>query len=82
METFRLYFVGFVLVAVGLFIVLAGSASSSSASFGGVVFVGPFPIVFGSGPDSGTLVIASLIIVALMVAVFYASFLRSRRTVT
>ena len=60
-----LLFFGFALVIVGIIVVIASVLlSGGSASFGGVIFIGPFPIVFGAGPD-----VAWLITIAIVIAV-------------
>ncbi|MDG7007646.1 MAG: DUF131 domain-containing protein [Nitrososphaerota archaeon] len=38
-----------------------------NSSVGGVVFIGPFPIAFGSGPGGGYLALASVVIGGIMV---------------
>jgi uncharacterized membrane protein len=76
----RLYLVGFLLLFVGLFI-FAVSSGSPSSSFGAVVFIGPFPIVFGTGPDSGSLILIGVLIAVAMLAVFLLSVLAGRRMV-
>jgi uncharacterized membrane protein len=72
----RLYLIGFLLLFVGLLIF----AASSSSSFGAVVFIGPFPIVFGSGPSSGSLMLIGVVIAVAMVAMFLLSVLAGRGT--
>ena len=79
LRTSRLYALGTLLVILGALILVAGGLTSSSASVGGVVFIGPIPIVFGSGPGSGILIIASLVIAALMIAMFLGYILSYRR---
>ena len=60
---------GLILIFAG-FVVLAYAASSQgTVSTGGVVFIGPFPIVFGSGPGGGQLALISLAIGVAMVLV-------------
>lgn len=82
MHASRLFPVAFLLIFLGSVILVLGSASnSSSSSVGGVVFIGPIPIVFGTGPGTGTLLVVSVVIAVLMVAMFFASFLRARRQV-
>jgi len=76
----RFYMIGFVLVILGMAIAVVGSLGSTSGSFGGVIFIGPFPIVFGSGPDSGLVALTALIIGAVMVVTLYLSILLRRRT--
>ncbi|HUK74145.1 MAG TPA: DUF131 domain-containing protein [Nitrososphaerales archaeon] len=63
-------FVGFLVVAVGTFAGPGGSGSS-----GGFILIGPVPIVFGSGPNSGVLATVGLVITVVMVAVYLLSFL-------
>jgi len=79
MNSSRLYVVGFLLVIAGAAMVTFGNLGSGSASFGGVVFIGPFPIVFGSGPDSGLVALTALIISAVMVVTFFLFILLRRR---
>ena len=65
---------------MGVAIVILGTTTSPSGSFSAVIFIGPFPIVFGSGPGSGLLILISLILVGLMVLVSFVSvLLRPRR---
>lgn len=63
----RLFIVGLFVFLTGLGIIFAGTLGQGSASVGGVVFIGPFPIVFGSGPGGLGLAIGSLVIGAVMV---------------
>jgi uncharacterized membrane protein len=62
-------FVGFVVVALGTAV---GSGGSSST--GGFVLIGPFPIVFGDGPNSGRLAAVGLVITFAVVALYLISF--------
>ncbi len=62
----RLMAAGIVILLAGLCLLVVGAAGQGSASSGGVVFIGPFPIVFGSGPDGGTLAALSVIIGGVM----------------
>ena len=68
---------GFILIAVASLIQIPGSPPPAASS-GIVIFIGPIPIVFGSGPQGPPLIIAGLLITALMV-LFTALSLRSRR---
>ncbi len=67
-----LFTAGFVLVFIGVILVVAASAfgGDGSASSGIVIFVGPFPIVFGAGPNAGWLILIGVVLAALSVAVF------------
>lgn len=51
-------------------------APRSGVEFGGVVFIGPIPITFGSGPKMGRLMLVAAIVMAvLMIAFFLGLFL-------
>ncbi|MDA4116104.1 MAG: DUF131 domain-containing protein [Thaumarchaeota archaeon] len=63
-------FVGFLVVAVGIF-----SGTGGSSSIGGFILIGPVPIIFGSGPNSGALSTVGLVITVAMVAAYLLSFL-------
>jgi len=62
-------FVGFLVVALGATVGSGGSSSS-----GGFILIGPIPIVFGNGPNSGMLAEVALLITVAMVAVYLLSF--------
>ncbi len=73
--------VGLAMLFIGFLVVVAGmiTASGSYASSGGFILIGPIPIVFGNGPNSGTLAIVGAALTAVMVAVYLLSFLLWRR---
>lgn len=79
---FSLLVLGFLLVFVGIIVLVIASMvnSGGSSSIGGVVFIGPIPIVFGAGPDSNWLIIISIIIAVVMVA-FYVIYMRRVRRI-
>lgn len=63
---------GFGIIIVGMLLIGAASAfsGSGSTSTGIVIFIGPFPIVIGSGPDAAWLILIGLIIAAISVVLF------------
>jgi uncharacterized membrane protein len=63
---------GFVLLFVGIAVILIATVfyGGGSASAGVVIFIGPFPIVIGAGPDATLIVLISIIIAVLSVVVF------------
>ncbi|MEM2767900.1 MAG: DUF131 domain-containing protein [Candidatus Bathyarchaeia archaeon] len=65
-----LLFMGFFIIIVGI-ILLAATAffSEGSASFGGFVLIGPFPIVFGAGPEATWLALFAIILGVLSVVI-------------
>jgi uncharacterized membrane protein len=78
---FLLLISGFVLVFVGIAVILITAVlfSGGSASAGVVIFIGPFPIVIGAGPDVTWIVLFSVIIAVLSVVVFLVMNRRMRR---
>jgi uncharacterized membrane protein len=71
---------GFLLVFIGVIVlVVAAVLSGGSGSVGGVVFIGPIPIVFGAGPDANWLIIISIILSVVTLALFLIYTRRSRR---
>jgi uncharacterized membrane protein len=78
---FLLLIMGFVLVFVGIAVILVAAVLSSggSASAGVVIFIGPFPIVIGAGPDVTWIVLFSIILAVLSIVVFLVMNRRIRR---
>jgi uncharacterized membrane protein len=69
---------GFALIFIGAAILVIGAVLlGESGSVGGIILVGPIPIVFGVGPESAWLIFISLIVVVLSIVVFVLS--RQRR---
>jgi uncharacterized membrane protein len=70
-KLFLLLLAGFAVLIIGIIIVIISSAfGSASTSVGGVIFIGPFPIVFGAGPDAVWLIAISIIIAVSMFVLF------------
>ena len=78
---FRLLIFGFVLIFVGVIIVVLAALFSGNGLSGlsGVIFIGPFPIVFGAGPDAAWLITISLVLAVLTLAVFWVMSRRVRK---
>ena len=68
-----LVFVGIAVLVVAL-VVLGGSGS-----VGGVILIGPIPIVFGAGPDATWLIAVSIILSVLSMVLFLLMNRRTRR---
>ena len=73
---------GFVLVVVGIAVILIATVlyGGGSASAGAVIFIGPFPIVIGAGPDVTWIVLFSIILAVLSVVVFLVMNRKLRRS--
>lgn len=72
-----LFFTGFLIVFIGMALMIASSLFSraGSVSGGAVVFIGPIPIILGSGPFS--LHVFILAIILTVIGVIF--FVRDRR---
>jgi len=56
--------IGIVLIFMGISMLLI---SQSNVEYGGIVVIGPIPIVFGSSPD---LVVVSIVIAAIFLMIY------------
>lgn len=63
---------GFVLIVIGIAVIFVATVlhAENSASGGAVIFIGPFPIVIGAGPDAAWLILFSIILTVLSVMAF------------
>ncbi|MGB9676625.1 MAG: TIGR00304 family membrane protein [Candidatus Bathyarchaeales archaeon] len=67
-----LFIIGFILIFVGVIILMVAAAvGGGTASFGGIIFIGPIPIVFGAGPEALLMVIVAIILAVLSIIMFY-----------
>ena len=66
----KLLVLGFLVFLVGFGLIVVRVVGQGNVSTGGVVFIGPFPIVFGSGPAGWVLALMSVLIGAVMIALF------------
>jgi uncharacterized protein (TIGR00304 family) len=60
-------FIGFILVFVGT--ALQGTNKTNEVKTGGVILIGPLPIIFGS--DKGTIITAVILAIVLMVLAYF-----------
>ncbi len=71
---------GITLVFVGLAVlIIASEVLGRSGSVGGVILIGPIPIVFGAGPDAGLLIVISIILTVISIILFLVMNRRNRR---
>ena len=62
---------GITLVFIGVVIlVVASLLFNSSSSVGVVIFIGPFPIVFGTGPNAPWLILIGIILAISVITLF------------
>jgi len=62
----RLLAAGLAIILVGVALVVLGSGPQGNISTGGFILIGPFPIVFGTGPGAGQLAELALAVGLLM----------------
>ena len=63
---------GITLVFVGIAVlVVASVVLGGSGSVGGVILIGPIPIVFGAGPDAGWLIAIGIILTVVSVVLIF-----------
>jgi uncharacterized membrane protein len=71
---------GIALVFIGIAVLMVTSAVlGGSGSVGGIILIGPIPIVFGAGPNSVWLIIISIILAVLSVTLFVFFSRRARK---
>lgn len=68
---FGFLILGVALIFIGITVlVVASSVLGGSGSVEVVIFIGPFPIVFGKGPDAIWLILIGIIIAVLSIVLF------------
>jgi uncharacterized membrane protein len=73
-------FLGIALVFVGVAIIAVASiVLGGSGSVGGVILIGPIPIVFGAGPDAIWLIATNVILTVVSVVLFLIMARKQRR---
>lgn len=76
---FALIFVGVLIVILAILLVSVRSAGKAKVRGGGVVIIGPIPIVFGTDRKSlKTILLLSIALTALALVVFVVNYLLAR----
>jgi uncharacterized membrane protein len=70
---------GISLVFVGIAIIVVAAIVLGSGSVGGVILIGPIPIIFGTGPDALWLILISVILSIISIVLFLVLNRRNRR---
>ncbi|MGD0450919.1 MAG: DUF131 domain-containing protein [Candidatus Bathyarchaeia archaeon] len=77
---FSFLILGITLIFIGIVVlVVASVVLGNSGSAGVVIFIGPFPIVFGKGPDAVWLILIGIAIAVLSIVLFLIMNRRMRR---
>lgn len=70
-KLFLLFIIGFFLIFVGIIILMVAAVlSDGSANFGAFIFIGPFPIVVGAGPEAPWMILFAIILAVLSIVLF------------
>jgi len=80
MKSAQLASLGILVVFIGFFVTFVGAfqGSSGTVSSGGFILIGPFPIIFGKGPNSGYLASFGVAISVVMIAFYLLTYLVGR----
>ena len=69
---FKLFLLGFSLTFIGaILVVIANIFSSTSTNFGGVIIVGPIPIIFGAGKNAWVIALLASILTIVCLLLFF-----------
>lgn len=78
-----LFIIGFFITFVGIIIlIVAAVLSNGSTNFGALIFIGPFPIVVGAGPQATWMVLFAIILAILSIIMFLISRKEIKKTNT
>ena len=76
---FSLVIFGIVLVVIGTFIIIVASlVLGGSGNVGGIIMIGPIPIVFGAGPNTTYLIVIGAVLSIISVILFIVTNRRTR----
>jgi len=66
-----LFIIGFFIIVTGIIIIIIAAVfSGGSVDFGALIFIGPFPIVVGAGPEATWMVLFAIILAVLSIITF------------
>lgn len=67
----KLVFLGFLLIFLGIiFMLFSIFLSEGTVSFGGIILIGPIPIVVGAGPHAFLAVIVAFVLTIISILLF------------
>lgn len=72
-----LFIIGFFIIFVGIaFIAAAAMFSGEQVNFGALIFIGPFPIVIGAGPEAVWMILFAVVLAVLSIVIFLVFYKR------
>lgn len=75
-----LFVTAFLVILIGAAIlIIAALSSDAQASFGAIIFIGPFPLAIGIGPEATWMLLLTSIFAILTVVMFFL-FLKGLRS--
>jgi uncharacterized membrane protein len=85
-DTYRrillLFIIGFSIILAGIIILFAVQFynGGSSTSLGAVIFIGPFPIVIGAGPEAKWIIPLAVVLAVLSIVMSLVTYRRMKKT--
>lgn len=79
---FIMFIIGFCVTLAGIAILIFTALlyGESSVNFGGVIFVGPIPIVFGVGPEAPWMILIAIVLAVLSLVTLLIMRRETKRT--
>ncbi len=72
-----LFIIGFFIIFIGItFLVAAALFSGGQVNFGALIFIGPFPIVIGAGPEAVWMILFAVVLSVLSIVIFLVFYKR------
>jgi uncharacterized membrane protein len=67
-----LFILGFFIVCLGIIILMVAALlyGKDAANFGAIIFIGPVPIIVGTGPEAAWMVLFAIILAVLSIIMF------------
>ena len=72
-----LFIIGFFIIFMGIaFLAAAAMFSGGQVNFGALIFIGPFPIVIGAGPEAVWMILFAVVLAVLSIVIFLVFYKR------
>jgi uncharacterized membrane protein len=81
-QFFTLFIIGFSIIFIGIIILIIASLLSGggTTNSGILIFIGPIPIIIGTGPDAQWLIILAVVLTVISAGIFLATRRKTRKT--
>ena len=72
-----LFIIGFFTIFIGItFLAAAAMFPGGQVNFGALIFIGPFPIVIGAGPEAVWMILFAVVLAVLSIVIFLVFYKR------